>query len=113
MGVGLAIASASVIVAALVGVYLAVTLTAAIRSEEAFLTGQVRRSRIRRIATGRGVAATLGRERGAVGDRAFSAAQASPTASTARSAGLAASRCCCWCWRQRIMVFGGQQRSRV
>ena len=37
MGVGLAIAGASVPVAALVAVYLAVTLTAAIKSEEAFL----------------------------------------------------------------------------
>lgn len=38
MGVGLAIASASVLVAALVLGYLAVTLTAAIRAEEAHLT---------------------------------------------------------------------------
>ena len=37
MGVGLAIASGSVIVAALIGVYLVTTITAAIRSEEAFL----------------------------------------------------------------------------
>ncbi len=38
MGIGMAIASASVAVAALVCVYLAVTLTAAIRTEEAHLT---------------------------------------------------------------------------
>jgi len=37
MGIGLAIASASVIVAVIVAVYLLVTLTAAIKSEEAFL----------------------------------------------------------------------------
>jgi protein-S-isoprenylcysteine O-methyltransferase Ste14 len=37
MGVGLAIASASVLVAALIAIYLVATLTAAIRSEEAFL----------------------------------------------------------------------------
>jgi protein-S-isoprenylcysteine O-methyltransferase Ste14 len=37
MGVGLAIASASVLVAALVALYLVATLTAAIKSEEAFL----------------------------------------------------------------------------
>lgn len=37
MGVGLAIASASARVAVLVAVYLAITITAAIRSEEAFL----------------------------------------------------------------------------
>lgn len=37
LGVGLAVASASVIVALLVGAYLTVTLTAAIREEEAFL----------------------------------------------------------------------------
>ena len=38
MGIGLAIASASLIVAAVVVIYLAVTLTAAIRTEEAHLT---------------------------------------------------------------------------
>lgn len=37
MGLGLAIASSHVIAAAIVGLYLAVTLTAAIKSEEAFL----------------------------------------------------------------------------
>lgn len=38
MGIGLAIASASVVVAAMVAAYLAITLTAAIRTEEAHLT---------------------------------------------------------------------------
>ena len=38
MGVGLAIASASLVVAVIVAAYLAVTLTAAIRTEEAHLT---------------------------------------------------------------------------
>jgi protein-S-isoprenylcysteine O-methyltransferase Ste14 len=38
IGIGLAIAGASVALAALVGLYLAVTLTAAIRTEEAHLT---------------------------------------------------------------------------
>ena len=38
IGVGLAIASASLAVAIIIGVYLAVTLTAAIRTEEAHLT---------------------------------------------------------------------------
>jgi protein-S-isoprenylcysteine O-methyltransferase Ste14 len=37
MGVGLAVASASLIVAVLVGVYLATFITAAVRTEEAFL----------------------------------------------------------------------------
>ena len=37
IGAGLAIASGSLLVAAIVAAYLAVTLTAAIRSEEAFL----------------------------------------------------------------------------
>ena len=37
MGVGLAIASMSIVVAALIAVYLVATLTAAIKSEEAFL----------------------------------------------------------------------------
>jgi hypothetical protein len=37
MGVGLAIASGSVIVAALIALYLGTTITAAVRSEEAFL----------------------------------------------------------------------------
>ena len=40
MGVGLAVASGSLVVAALVAVYLGVTITAAIRSEEAFLLGK-------------------------------------------------------------------------
>ncbi len=40
MGVGLAIACASVVVGALIAVYLSVTLTAAIRNEEAFLRGE-------------------------------------------------------------------------
>ena len=40
LGLGLAIASASVIVAILIAVYLAVTITAAVRTEEAFLRSQ-------------------------------------------------------------------------
>jgi protein-S-isoprenylcysteine O-methyltransferase Ste14 len=40
MGVGLALASGSVIVAGLIVLYLAVTITAAIKSEEAFLRGK-------------------------------------------------------------------------
>ena len=40
MGVGLAIASASIIVTALVVLYLAITLSAAIRTEESHLTGK-------------------------------------------------------------------------
>jgi hypothetical protein len=39
MGVGLAIAGNSAVVAAIIAAYLAVTLTAAIKSEEAFLRG--------------------------------------------------------------------------
>ena len=37
MGVGVAIAGSSLIAAAVIGLYLAVTMTAAIRTEEAFL----------------------------------------------------------------------------
>jgi hypothetical protein len=40
MGVGLAVACASVVVAAVIALYLALTLTAAMRSEEAFLSQQ-------------------------------------------------------------------------
>ena len=40
MGVGLAVIANSLIVAALIAIYLAATLTAAIRSEEAFLRGK-------------------------------------------------------------------------
>ena len=40
IGIGLAIASASVVVALLAGIYLAVTLTAAIATEEAHLTAK-------------------------------------------------------------------------
>jgi protein-S-isoprenylcysteine O-methyltransferase Ste14 len=40
MGVGVAIASSSAIAAAAIGLYLAITMTAAIRTEEAFLRAQ-------------------------------------------------------------------------
>ena len=40
LGMGLAVASASLIVAILIGVYLAATITAAVRTEESFLRGR-------------------------------------------------------------------------
>ena len=40
LGIGLAVASASLIVAIMIGVYLGLTITAAVRSEEAFLRGR-------------------------------------------------------------------------
>jgi isoprenylcysteine carboxyl methyltransferase (ICMT) family protein YpbQ len=72
MGAGLAIASASAIVAALIGVYLVATLTAAIKSEEAFLR---RTFGDQYDLYRRGVAAKR-RERSAVSRRAFSLRQA-------------------------------------
>ena len=65
MGIGLAIAGGSAVVAALVVTYLGVTITAAIRSEEAFLRGKF------------GDAYDQYRRAGVVDDaRAFSVAQA-------------------------------------
>ena len=72
MGAGLAIASASVVVAALIAVYLAATLTAAIKSEEAFLR---RTFGDQYDLLPSGVDAKR-RERGAASTRAFSLAQA-------------------------------------
>ena len=40
LGIGLAVASASLVVAILVGAYLGVTITAAVRTEESFLRGR-------------------------------------------------------------------------
>ena len=72
MGVGLAIASASVPVAVLIAIYLAATLTAAIKSEEAFL----RRTFGDQYDLYRSGVAAKRRERGAVSRRAFSLRQA-------------------------------------
>ncbi|MCU1383222.1 MAG: putative protein-S-isoprenylcysteine methyltransferase [Acidobacteria bacterium] len=72
MGVGLAIASASVIVAALIAIYLVATLTAAIKSEEAFL----RRTFGDQYDLYRTGVAEKRRERSASSRRAFSLSQA-------------------------------------
>lgn len=72
MGAGLAIASASAIVAALIGLYLVATLTAAIKSEEAFL----RRTFGDRSDLYRSGVAAKRRERSAASRRAFSLQQA-------------------------------------
>jgi protein-S-isoprenylcysteine O-methyltransferase Ste14 len=72
MGVGLAIASASVVVAVLIAVYLVGTLTAAIKSEEAFL----RRTFGDQYDLYRKGVAARRRERGAAAARRFSMAQA-------------------------------------
>jgi protein-S-isoprenylcysteine O-methyltransferase Ste14 len=72
MGVGLAIASASVPVASLIAIYLVATLTAAIKSEEAFL----RRTFGDQYDLYRSGVAAKRRERGAASRRPFSAQQA-------------------------------------
>ena len=72
MGAGLAIASASAIVAALIGLYLVATLTAAIKSEEAFL----RRTFGDQYDLYRSGVAAKRRERSAASRRAFSLQQA-------------------------------------
>jgi protein-S-isoprenylcysteine O-methyltransferase Ste14 len=72
MGVGLAIASASVLVAALIALYLVATLTAAIKSEEAFL----RRTFGDQYDLYRSGVAEKRRERSAASRRAFSLRQA-------------------------------------
>jgi hypothetical protein len=72
MGAGLAIASASVPVVALITIYLATTLTAAIRSEEAFL----RRTFGDQYDLYRNGVAAKRRELGTASDRRFSLQQA-------------------------------------
>jgi isoprenylcysteine carboxyl methyltransferase (ICMT) family protein YpbQ len=72
MGAGLAIAAASAIVAALIGLYLVATLTAAIKSEEAFL----RRAFGDQYDLYRSGVAAKRRERSAASRRAFSLQQA-------------------------------------
>ena len=72
MGIGLAVASASVPVAVLIALYLAATLTAAIKSEEAFL----RRTFGDQYDLYRSGVAAKRRERGAASQRRFSLDQA-------------------------------------
>jgi protein-S-isoprenylcysteine O-methyltransferase Ste14 len=86
MGAGLAIASASVLVAVLIAVYLAATLTAAIKSEEAFL----RRTFGDQYDLYKSGVETKRRERGAASTRAFSLQQAMANREYRAVAGLAA-----------------------
>ena len=72
MGVGLAIASMSIVVAALIAVYLVATLTAAIKSEEAFL----RRTFGEQYDLYKSGIAAQRRERSPASRRAFSLEQA-------------------------------------
>ena len=72
MGIGLAISSASVTVAVLIAIYLAATLTAAIKSEEAFL----RRTFGDQYDLYKSGVEAKRRERGAASTRAFSLQQA-------------------------------------
>jgi hypothetical protein len=72
MGAGLAIASASALVGALIGLYLVATLTAAIKSEEAFL----RRTFGDQYDLYRSGVAAKRRDRSAASRRAFSLRQA-------------------------------------
>jgi protein-S-isoprenylcysteine O-methyltransferase Ste14 len=72
MGVGLAVASASVIVAALIAIYLVATLTAAIKSEEAYL----RRTFGDQYDLYRSGVAAKRRERSAASQRSFRFEQA-------------------------------------
>jgi protein-S-isoprenylcysteine O-methyltransferase Ste14 len=86
MGVGLAIASASVLVAALVALYLGATLTAAIKSEEAFLRrtfGDQYDLYLNGVAAKR-------RERSAASRRSFSVQQAMANREYRAVAGLGA-----------------------
>jgi hypothetical protein len=85
MGVGLAIASASVVVAALIALYLVATLIAAIKSEEAFL----RRTFGDQYDLYRSGVAAKRRERSAARDRRFSFAQAMANREYRAVAGLA------------------------
>jgi protein-S-isoprenylcysteine O-methyltransferase Ste14 len=85
MGIGLAIAAHSVIVAVLIAVYLAATLTAAIRSEEAFL----RRTFGDQYDLYRSGVAAQRREQGARSRRPFSLDQAMANREYRAVAGLA------------------------
>jgi protein-S-isoprenylcysteine O-methyltransferase Ste14 len=86
MGAGLAIASASLPVALLVAVYLAATLTAAIKSEEAFL----RRTFGDQYDLYKSGVAAKRRERRGASNRAFSLQQAMANREYRAVAGLAA-----------------------
>ena len=86
MGAGLAIASASVPVAVLIAIYLAATLTAAVKSEEAFL----RRTFGDQYDLYRSGVAAKRRERSAASRRAFSLAQAMANREYRAVAGLGA-----------------------
>ncbi len=86
MGAGLAIASASVLVAALVIVYLAATLTAAIKSEEAYL----RRAFGDQYELYKSSVAARRREAGAAARRSFSVEQALANREYRAVAGLGA-----------------------
>jgi len=86
MGAGLAIASASAIVAALITLYLVATLTAAIKSEEAFL----RRTFGDQYDLYRSGVAAKRRERSAASRRAFSLQQAMANREYRAVAGLGA-----------------------
>jgi len=86
MGIGLAVASASVLVAVLIAVYLVATLTAAIKSEEAFL----RRTFGDQYDLYRSGVAARRRERGAAAARRFSIAQALANREYRAVAGLVA-----------------------
>jgi protein-S-isoprenylcysteine O-methyltransferase Ste14 len=85
MGAGLAIASASVLVAALIALYLAATLTAAITSEEAFL----RRTFGEQYDLYKSGVEAKRRERGAASSRSFSLQQAMANREYRAVAGLA------------------------
>ena len=87
MGAGLAVAAASVPVAVLIGVYLAATLTAAIKSEEAFL----RRTFGDQYDLYKSGVAAKRRERSAASRRPFSLAQARANREYRAVAGLAIS----------------------
>jgi hypothetical protein len=86
MGAGLAIASSSVVVAALISIYLVATLTAAIKSEEAFL----RRTFGDQYDLYRSGVAAKRRERTAASRRAFSFQQAMANREYRALAGLGA-----------------------
>ena len=108
MGLGLAIACASVPVAVLIAIYLVTTLTAAIKSEEAFL----RRTFGDQYDLYRSGVAAKRR------DRAHGAAAVQPVAGDRepripRGRRVRRSRCCCSSGRQRIMErFGGRPERR-
>ena len=102
MGIGLAIASASVVAGLLIAAYVGATITAAVRTEEALLRERFGAEYDRYRSNGPIGRLAIGEATGVVS----AWVRRSRTASTARSLDLRWRRCC-YSRRQRIMDCSG------